>query len=452
MNLSGLLDWQKEPAQHLVDVLRKNGAAVDGSETGVGKTYTAGAVIRELNLPTLVICPKVGIPGWRKMGQQLGVEFDCINWEKVRTGRTPYCTYDGKDFHWDPAVHFLIFDEIHRACGLNSLNSQLVIAAKTQRIFTLGLSATLGQTPMDFKAIGFLLGLHALQDRKTSAVTVQPGFFRWARRHGCTAGVWGGHYFAGSDAQKRAIMANINEKIFPDRGARVRVADLGDAFPERQIIAELYDMGNQSKIDELWETMGEALADLKARQTFDKDPNHPMTRLIRARQELELLKVPTFLELGKDVLVQGYSVAFFVCFSQTLEELASRLNIKSRIDGTQAGEKGMRDREECVKAFQSNRERIIACNVDAGGVAVSLHDEHGGHPRIGFVSLGYSATKIKQVLGRLHRAGSKSKALYRIPLAAGTMDERVHRAITPKLNRLDALMDGDLEACNLPVG
>lgn len=449
----GLLAWQAAPAQHLLDTLLRNGAAVDGSDTGVGKTFQAGAVIKAMNVPTLVVCPRAAITPWKRMGEALGVEFDIINWEKARTGNTPYVKFDedSNSFKWSKEVHFLVFDEIHRASATDSWNAELVIAAKRDRIYALGLSATLGDDPTKFRAIGYLLGLHTLHDQRIDKLTVRPGFTRWLKAHGCSSTSGSSFYFQGGDSAKRGMMLKINSKIFPERGARVRVSDLGDAFPDRQITAELYDMGSPEEINALYEQMAEAMAELKSRAAFDKDPNHPMTRLIRARQTIELLKVPTFCSLAKDSLAQDYSVVLFVCFKQTLEELRSRLNIKCFIDGTQAGEAGLRQRDGMIDCFQRNQERIIVANSDAGGVALSLHDMHGGFPRIGYVSLGWSATKTRQLFGRLHRAEAKSKALYRCLLAAGTVEERVHRALAPKLNRLDALMDGDLDACNLEL-
>lgn len=445
MNTSGLLSWQAAPAEHLFSVLRQNGAALDASSTGTGKTFVAGAVIREFDFPTLVICPKIAIPAWRRMGIALGVEFDVLNYEKLRTGRTLCGKWNSEDrFEFAPEVKFVVFDEAHRASGVRTQNAEMLIAARRQNIYTLALTATPGDSPMHFRALGYALGLHNLVDEKTAPDRIRPGFWRWARRHGCSPGTWGSFEFRGTEASKRATMAKINADLFPERGARVRVEDLGAAFPAIQITSELYDLGSEQQINDLWQEMAEALEDLKARSANDKE--HPMTRLLRARQQLEILKVPALVELSKDALIQGMSVALFVSFSRTLGELQNRLGIRCKIDGTQTGEAGASERQKHIDAFQANQERIIVANVQAGGVSISLHDEHGGHPRIGFVSPGWSATALKQVFGRLHRAGSKSAALYRIVLAAGTIEERVHRAVSRKLDRIDALVDGDLDA------
>lgn len=452
MDVSGLLPHQPEPARHIFQVLNHYGAAINGSSTGIGKTYEAGAIIRAMNLPTLVVAPKVGRPGWEEMGKRLGVEFDFTNWEMVRTGRTPYYRYDEttNEGRWADEVGFIVFDEIHRGGGIDTLNAQMIVNARRQRKFVLGLSATLGDSPVDLWAIGYILGLHCLEDVQTGPFTVRPGFYRWARQHKCAPGLWGKYDFQGTDADKRAIMGLINAEIFPKRGVRVRKEDL-PGFPECQIITQLYDMGGQEKVNALWAEMKDAMDALRGRAADDKNPAHPMTRVLRARESLELLKVPTYCELGKDLMSQGYSLAVFVCFRSTLDEICKRLDIRCRIDGSQTGDAGMRQREGFVKLFQDNVEQAIASTVDAGGIAVNLGDRHGGHPRAGIVSLGYSAEKVQQVFGRLPRADSKTKSTYYVPLAAGTLDERVHRAVAAKLNRGEALMDGDLDANCLAI-
>ena len=52
--------------------------------------------------------------------------------------------------------------------------------------------------------------------------------------------------------------------------------------------------------------------------------------------------------------------------------------------------------------------------IQAGGVGVSLHDLHGGHPRMSIISPTWSGQDLKQVLGRIHRAGSKTPAIQKI--------------------------------------
>ncbi len=63
----GLRDWQVESVSKLVAAINHWGAAIDGSDTGVGKTYVACAVARELGMNLLIVCPKSVMESWKRV-------------------------------------------------------------------------------------------------------------------------------------------------------------------------------------------------------------------------------------------------------------------------------------------------------------------------------------------------------------------------------------------------
>lgn len=330
-----------------------------------------------------------------------------------------------------------IVSNCHRANGINTQNAGLVFAAKRQDIRTLALTATLGDTPMKLRAIGYLIGLHRGDD-----------FYRWVRSYGCRPGAFGGFEMAGNAATRAAVMARLHKQIFPARGVRVRVSEIPE-FPETSIQPELYKIDDPKKVNALYSEMEAQLAALKEKAAHDKDKSNPLTIMLRARQQIELLKVPVFEDLAKDAIEQGMSVAIFINFKETLQALCDRLGTKCCIHGGQTGEAGAAERQKCIDDFQSDRERIIICNTAAGGVGLSLHDLNGRFPRLSLISPSFSATEFRQVLGRVHRAGGKSKSIQRVIFCAGTIESDIHGALTRKLNALDALQDGDLAPANL---
>lgn len=488
MNLDGLLPWQPAAAETLVKVIRARGSALDASDMGTGKSFTAAAVIRELSLPTVVICPEISVTAWHRVGAAMGVEFDALNVEMLRTGRTPYGTWEnprppgplptelwcvscqlqvepekphrpcihhphgihcvevrkkkheyGK-FTWHSAIEFLVFDEVHRFGGIDSLNADIHLAAGRQRIHSLNLSATVAESPLNFRSLGYMLGLHNLVGKNNN-------FYQFAFRMGCKKHPFGGLYFAGDDAERRQKMVRLHNELFPSCGIRIRIADLGDAFPKSQITAELYDLGGPERINRLYREMDGALAELEQRSKEDGDFKSAVLILLRKRQELELLKVPLFVEISKQAEENGFHVAVFVNFTATLHELAKRLKTDCLVYGGQNKD----ERQRNIDQFQSDESPWICLNADAGGIAIGLHDLLGNFARCGIVSLGYNARTTRQVFGRLPRAGAKSKSLYRCPLVAGSVEEKIHRALTAKLDQIDSLNDGDLMAANLPL-
>jgi superfamily II DNA or RNA helicase len=495
--LTRLRPHQQAPAQHLLDLYRRSGkAAVDFSDMGTGKTYVACAVAHELGWPTLVVAPYVALTAWERAAKQFNDKFSLINYEMLSTGRTPFghwenqpaegsfkaeeflvcvacqrevsldpkspkcfpCYTHGSGIHcvearkrpvergafiWNPAVRFLIFDEVHRCSGLDTLNADMLIAAKRQGIPILGLSATAACSPLQFRALGYALDLHTLvRDRQGNGLN----FFTWAMRYGAK---WdqrfhGWKWMVGKKRQVVA-MAEIRRQIIPRAGVRVSIDDL-PGFPECDIRAELYDLKEHDRLDECYHDMEMALKDLEDRARDDINPEHPLTKILRASERIELLKVPIAVDLANDYVDKGFSVAIFVNYRATLKELLKRLDTDCFVDGSP---EGVRDRWTHIDRFQADKRRKIVVNSKAGGVCISLHDIRGEFPRVGLMMPCYSATVFRQVTGRLRRDGGKSKSHYRVMFVANSVEEPQHRALSLKLDNLDALNDEDLSPGNL---
>lgn len=442
-----LYSYQFEPCLNLAYALKRFGAALDASDTGTGKTYTACGVAKTLKLKIAVVCPKSVIPAWERVIADFGLhQVFVLNYEKLRGGRTEWCigrsfapnqplqngyrvTHQRDPFRWNlPPNTLLIFDEAHRCKGANSLNSKLMIMARVNQVFTLALSATAAANPTEMKALGFLLRLFD-----------QGQYWAWCKRYGCVQGAYGGNQFNGD----QRILLGLHRQIFPNRGSRIRIADLGDAFPERIISAESYNLGSQAAdVRAAYDEMEDALAMLDER-TRDYAIG-ALTAMMKARQRSELLKVPMMADMASDLVEEGNSVAIFVNFTETITQLTERLS--AHLPGVIMGGQTDVARQAHIDDFQADRKRIIIANIRAGGVGISLHDLNGNYPRVGLVCPTFSAIDLVQVLGRLHRAGARSRAVYRIIFAAATVEEDACRAVRGKLTNLAALNDGDLRA------
>lgn len=424
MNPITLYPHQIEAAEHLEKTLQTFGSALDASDTGTGKTITALTVAQRLGLPVGVVCPKSVIPSWESWAGNLKVDPQFVlNYEQLRTGKTPWVARKGAVWTWAPGPRLLIWDEVHKCKGLSSQNSRMLIAAKQPGILNLMLSATAASNSLDFRALGYQLELHRLHD-----------FWRWAFNHGVRRNRWNGFEFKGNST----VLSKIHGQIFPARGYRARIKDLGDTFPENQIIAQSYRVESTATINKLYEEAAEALKDLKERRK-DDDKTVAMTKLLRARQESEIRKIPTMVELTEGLLEEGKQVAIFVNFSQSITALKEMLKTDCIIQGGQAAEVREQNRQD----FQSGTAKIIICNLQAGGVGISLHDDAGLAPRVSLISPTFSAVDLKQTLGRIHRAGAKSKCVQIIMFAAGTVEEAVCGAVKDKLSNLDILNDND---------
>jgi superfamily II DNA or RNA helicase len=129
----------------------------------------------------------------------------------------------------------------------------------------------------------------------------------------------------------------------------------------------------------------------------------------------------------------------FVNFIETLKQLQGALKTNCVMHG------GVKPgtRQDNIEWFQADKERIIICQSETGGVGISLHDLNGNHPRVSLISPTYNARTLVQVCGRIHRAGAKTPALQKVLYAAGTIEEEVCEKVAEKVKRINMINDGD---------
>jgi superfamily II DNA or RNA helicase len=428
----GLLDYQKPAVAAIVRSLRQYGHAIDASDTGTGKTYSTLAAAREMGLTPTVVCPKAVVPSWIRAAKHLGIACNAINYEKVRTGNTPYGKWvpvkglsNVERFVWGQQVSMLIFDEVHRCKSTKSQNADLLIGAALQSLPTIAASATAATNPMEMRALGFLLGLHGLRD-----------FWSWAEAHGCYKNQWDGWEWGGADED----IAAIHRQVFPSKGIRVRISDLGDAFPKTQIRTELIPVASPDKIDKAYSAVAKAISEVHEKARTDNSGAEHLTAQLRARQVSELQKIPALIELAKDAIAERRSVFIGVNFSDSID--AVRASLKDVPCSIIRGDQTADERQRNIDAFQADKTRVVIANLRAGGVGVSLHDLNGRYPRTALICPGWSPTDLKQALGRVWRAGGKSTSIQRILYAADTVEEQVAERIEERLRTLAILNDG----------
>ena len=434
---TGLREFQIPIVGKLCAAIKAHGAALDGSDTGAGKTYAAVAVARELGMKIAVVCPKAVISSWQKViTKHYGLKPEFIlNYESVKTGKykeigcwKPVSRTSNREyFQWNIAKNTLIiFDESHRLKGHGTINSEIAIAAHKQGYKILCCSATNAINPIELKTVGLITGIY-----KGGKWTT------FLREHGCEKGRFGWEFNGDKD-----VLRKLHADLFLERGVRIRREDI-KGFPDCDVLAEAYNIDEQSEkeLKKIYEEMDKELAYLKAVCKNTKEYKlNAMTIMLRARQQAELIKVPLFVEMAEDAIENGMSVAIFVNFSETVRALSKRLDTNCVVWGENKGD----ERDRNIADFQADKKRVIIINVKAGGAGLSLHDLNGNYPRIALLSPTPSAVDLRQALGRVWREGGKTKALQKIVFVANTVEEEVCEKVKIKLQALDTINDGDV--------
>jgi hypothetical protein len=482
-----LKPFQVEHVQNLIYALQKFGVALDSSDTGTGKTFAAIAVAAALGLSVIITCPKAVIPNWHNVCQIFGVEaLMIVNYEALRTGKyfstlgdflddirmdCPYITFVREQVvdsmtlepiltaggqpktkvtgvQWNvPDNTLVIFDEAHSgknglANSIPTINSKMMVACRPQfdparNTFGLFLSATITDKLENFDVIGFLLGLFPSYSKKS--------------------------YQQFLKKLPDDNLRGIHNILYPERASRMNIRKIkeltGDSqFKKNDVKAKTYTLDAESaaEIEQQHASIRRAMLALRTKQ--DVDGQHPLVVILRARQRIELLKIPIFINLAQHHLENDRAVTIFVNFNETMNTIAQKLIagtddwiglLDDEFDFIRGGQSG-EDREEIVQKFQSDELRLLICNIDAGGVGISLHDLTGNHPRRSLISPTWKAINLKQTLGRGYRADAKSDMVQRIVYVKSedgepSIEQMMCENMNEKLKNIALLNDGDLE-------
>lgn len=446
-----LLPYQVDHVVKLIQVLIKSRVALDGSDTGTGKTYVAAATAKELGRRVFVICPKTVIPSWLTVLKYFGVGIvDIVNYETVRCGKTyttrefitrtksPYVDklepaeimFGGTEYHfrWHlPSDALVIVDEAHRCKNTATDNGQFLLSMKQvidKKIPVLLLSATICERVKFMKIPFVLFGIIPSTDNFSHyKKTLNSRYHSSIRRR--------------SRLDKENAEALMIYQEIQDHTARLRIKMLGDMFPKNQWCAQQFIAEDTDKISEAYDKLASYLRKLR-----DKPASHVLARIQQLKMEIEFRKAPIFVEQTELYRENGKSVIIFVNYLKTLKFLVKKLDIKCTIQGRQT----LEERVESMRKFQDNEEKIIICQIRAGGIGINLHDVHGDHPRVSLINYPDAASDLIQALGRACRAGAKTPVLQRIIFVANVpYEQKIMRNINRKLNNISAINDGDLE-------
>ena len=234
---------QEEHAREIYRALLCNGAALDTSQTGTGKTPMSSHIARHWvskGYSVAVVCPKSVVTQWERTLEQHGVTAEFVlNYEKLKNGKPGIVRIrrrmkKGKLFAWElPPKTLIIFDEVQWCKGAYTQNAQLLIAAKKQNYPVLALSATAAQDPTEMRALGYALGLHELNQLSNNN-----SWFAWMERNGCYRDPW-----RNWKVRKDADLSTISHELFDIKKIAhgLCTSDMPGAFKGQRILTDLGD-------------------------------------------------------------------------------------------------------------------------------------------------------------------------------------------------------------------
>jgi hypothetical protein len=434
-----LRPYQIQASEKLANSLEAHGVAVDLSDTGLGKTFHALAAVKSFDAPFAVICRASSRNKWQQAVSDFGLAEKCLvvdSWQRFTNGRnhrdlvTKQSMGRTTAFSWNPSEPMLvIFDEVQDAGGQTSLNSQLLVGAgRSNKTYAVCLSATVADSPLKLKALGFLCNLHNMSN-----------FYGWAMDHGCGKSPFGYNQLYFKATSSKWVIPKLRDALAP-YGVRVSRNEVSEYLPQETVEIELWDVGRpttfvQAALDRLEHTRDEDLL-------RHEDGTPGAVEQMRDRQEAELRRLVPLAAEVKAAVEGGLYCPVFLNFTSSVDTLKIMLQSEKISVGIFDG-RNHKQREIDRDLFMEGKVPVLILQSAAGSASIDLHDTVGGRPRMTFISPTYHAETMIQMLGRAVRFGAKSPVIQRIIFAEGTIEEKVFKTVDGKAKNIRALNDGE---------
>jgi primosomal protein N' len=422
-------------------------------DVGLGKTITAWAAIRQMRGVTsaLIVCPLAVVAHWRRTIEALGdggIDVILLNYDRLGklfevsdAARKRIKSKKGlARAGTAPELDVVVLDESHRCKNPTAARSKLAAKLVAKAGFSLWLSATAGQNPLELSYLAPLLaratGAHA-KDLKD--------FEQWCidQQLGVTRGTFGKWEWRGNPADCERVRAMLFD-AGPGRtaaGIRRRPEDLVGWPAINRILAPLeLDPAGRALYDEAWTAFRREL-ELAPR---GKDPRSALAATLRLRQKSSLIRAAGTAERARGLLGNGDQVAISVAFLETLTTLRDGFArglgaipcavIHGGLSATQREDERLR--------FQRGDARIVLFTVEEG---ISLHQgEHNTAPRSEIIhDLRWSAIQMAQIEGRCHRDGRFAQVYW--TFADATIEDKIARVVAGRIQTMKQMIGDDPE-------
>jgi superfamily II DNA or RNA helicase len=423
-------------------------------DVGLGKTISAWAAILEMRdvETVLVVCPLSVVPHWRRTIEAMGdggKQIVVLNYDRLGklfeisdAARKKVRTKKGlARAGTAPDTDVIVLDESHRCKNPTAARSKLAAKLVANAGFTLWLSATAGQNPLELSYLAPLLAASTGARAKDLK-----DFEQWCidQQLGVTRGTFGKWEWRGdrADCEKvRSLLFDAPDPRASPAGLRRRPEDIVGWPAINRILTpiELAPDG-RALYDEAWTAFRREL-ELAPR---GKDPRSALAAILRLRQKSSLIRVAGTVELARDLLDNGHQVAISIAFTETLTAL--REAFEGGIGGVRCaaihGAIPAAARELERLRFQKGEARVMLFTVEEG---ISLHQgEHNDVPRSEVIhDLRWSAIQMAQIEGRCHRDGRFAQVYW--TYADATVEEKIARVVASRIQTMKEMIGDDTE-------
>lgn len=424
-------------------------------EVGLGKTISAWLGAQRVARATkaqsiLVVCPLSVMAHWRETISRMGSlapDVLIINYDRlaklfempqgVKAKSKKGLARKGQA----PETGIVIFDEAHKLKNPAAARSKLAAKIAQNSGFTLYLSATAGQSPLELSYLAGLIAKATGQSAKSLK-----DFEQWcvSQGFGVSRGGFGQWKWTGEkrDCERlRDILYGGESPV----GLRRRPQQIA-GWPEisRQLMPQALDASQKALYQASWEEFRRSIAS-GALSKGSAGKGAGLSKLVEAlrfRQKSSELRVDQTVQMALDLFEEGVKPAISCAFKQSASEIKKKLEAGGLRVSLIWGAMGADEREEQRLDFQKGATDAVIFTVEEG---ISLHQgQHEDVPRALLIhDLRWSAIQMSQIEGRCHRDGKFAQAYW---LAGeGTVEAGIAARVAKRAEAMKTL-SGDEDA------
>ena len=421
-----------------------------GDLTGLGKTLSVWAALAEMpEDEVLIVCPKGGMPQWRRTMALSGLPaktITLINYERTKSlftapaastkrsirAKNNELARSGRPKRTWPVV---VFDESHRLRNPYAQQSMACRQLADRASFSIYMSATAGQSPHELSYLGRLLGYAAGCPTETLA---DYRVLMKALGIGRAKGRWTNWNWEPNERDRR-VMSDLLYKGKNAIGLRRHPSDIA-GWPEvqRELAATALGPGDRRLYDATWREFRRefGLAGGSTRRATGWAAD------LRFRQKASLLRVDGTAAFAEDLLSAGEQVAISVAYLETGALVAETLRGRRWRVCEINGKRGAEANELARIAFQTGECDVVVFTVTE---SISLHrgEMPGGDKQRSLIvhDMRHSAIQLQQIEGRCHRDGERAVIYY--ASAEDTVEERIAATVIARMAAMDGMAGDD---------
>lgn len=435
--------YQKEV---ILDAEDFDGRALISAEMGLGKTIMSLALLlreRIESWPAVVVCPCSVKHQWESEAIRMGICPTILEGTKAeqngRSVKPPRLTIVNWDILYarlpeliQQGTKTLIVDECQFGANRRSRRTKAALKLGRSCKHVIALSGT----PLVNRPAELWPTLHMIRP------DLYPSFWQFAQRF-CRPRKtpWGWDFSGASNLD--ILHSTLSRQLMIRRLKRDVLKDLPDKM--RSVVP--VEISDRKEYDH---AKNDFVGWLKARQA-DRVQSalraQQMTQigyLLRLTARLKLRAVVDWLNCWLEE--SDEKIVVFAVHTKMIEALDRRLEGGKHVvvDGSVSG----RLRKAACDQFQrDSKTRVLIGNVKAAGVGLNLT----ASSTVAFAELPWTPGLVSQAEDRCHRIGSKGTVWVHFLVAAGTIEERLCRAIQEKQQVIRATLDGGAEEDDLSI-